>query len=687
MKTKRCSHMFLMLTLLLAAVFAVQPATAEDPPAETPPVEEKLLFEDDFQLENSWSWLREDSDAWRLKDNALEIRVQPGVADTVKNALVREAPDRSKGRYAIDITITNNTTPSQQYEQAGITWYSGGKPVVKVVKELVNGKVVVVPGLKLLTENKVQLRLIVDADSWTALYRPEVKGEYLPAGKGKLPPPDNDQVSIQCYNGPPEAEHWIRFDDFRIVKMSEPVSLWIDTADVVAIAKQTEGIFEAVKDNSLFDFEKITAFEENARFVYILGDASPACRGGVRLPGKSHPWVIRRVIFIKPSTVVVDDCLEGYHWESGPGTTPVHLGLNVAEGETIPARQFAAIWTSAWKKEILWQDFAKKGPGDNSGRKPWLVQPASEGRFVSVFHIPNDDNKAAKTDSKLVREKGRLELTASDGNQTSRLSLPPVRPSGDSAEDCRVKIRHWRSYQLRPVYIEIAKADGEQLLKRRPLPAGVMPHGAEGMKLLARWDSAYHNDKRPGWDTGRTATELKKLIDEKREDPDRTPFGDKALVIGCGTGTNAIYLAKEGFVTTGLDLAPTALSRAAEKAKKADVEVNWTLADATAPPEMGTFDFIFDRGCYHGVRRSNAKGYVESVKQLTHPGSRILILAGNANEEKHYGPPRVKEEDIRADFEKDFEIESLSETRFDSSNTTAKGPLAWAILLKRKDTK
>ncbi len=71
------------------------------------------------------------------------------------------------------------------------------------------------------TSKTVQLRLIVTADKWTAQFRPDGKGEFQTAGTGRLPAPNNDQVSIQCYNGPPDAEHWIRFDDFRIIELSE----------------------------------------------------------------------------------------------------------------------------------------------------------------------------------------------------------------------------------------------------------------------------------------------------------------------------------------------------------------------------------------------------------------------------------------------------------------------------------
>ena len=71
--------------------------------------------------------------------------------------------------------VTNHTFPTVQYEQAGITWYVGGKPVFKLVKELVDGKLVIIPGRKPMTAKSVQLRLIVTADSFTAQYRPNAR--------------------------------------------------------------------------------------------------------------------------------------------------------------------------------------------------------------------------------------------------------------------------------------------------------------------------------------------------------------------------------------------------------------------------------------------------------------------------------------------------------------------------------
>ncbi|NUQ62867.1 MAG: class I SAM-dependent methyltransferase [Pirellulales bacterium] len=197
-------------------------------------------------------------------------------------------------------------------------------------------------------------------------------------------------------------------------------------------------------------------------------------------------------------------------------------------------------------------------------------------------------------------------------------------------------------------------------------------------KLQERWDAAYRGERAAPWDTGRPSSELARAITSKTVQPGR------AVELGCGTGTNAVYLAQQGFQVTAIDIAPTALKLAKEKADQANVKVRWVQADVLNPPELERFDFVFDRGCYHGVRRQNAAGYVETVRRLSHPGAKVLIIAGNANETRSGGPPRVREEEIRQDFAEGFEILSLKEMRFDTAEGAAKGALGWAILLERK---
>jgi hypothetical protein len=185
--------------------------------------EPTVLFKDSLKgrLGEGWSWLREDAKTWRHTDKGLEIRVEPGVAATVKNALVRKAPPRSQGKYAIEVTIEFTTAPTKQYEQAGITWYQGEKPVFKLVHEHIDKATYIVPGKKATTTRLMQLRLVVSQKEYVAQYRPDAKGEFQTAASGKLEPGKDEKVSLQCYQGPADAAHWMRFSDFRIVQLAE----------------------------------------------------------------------------------------------------------------------------------------------------------------------------------------------------------------------------------------------------------------------------------------------------------------------------------------------------------------------------------------------------------------------------------------------------------------------------------
>lgn len=210
----------------------------------------------------------------------------------------------------------------------------------------------------------------------------------------------------------------------------------------------------------------------------------------------------------------------------------------------------------------------------------------------------------------------------------------------------------------------------------RPASPGPPPPDPQAVE---RWDASYRDGRRPAWDTGRPSTELKRLFEQKVLGPGR------ALELGCGTGVNSVYLASQGCDVTAIDLAPTALQAAKERAREAGVQVRWIQADVLAPPPLETFDLIFDRGCYHGVRRQSAAGYVETVKKLCRSGGHVLIIAGNANEPgPAYGPPRVDETDLVKDFAGAFDFERLQEIRFDTADPARPGAWAWSVLLRRK---
>jgi SAM-dependent methyltransferase len=195
---------------------------------------------------------------------------------------------------------------------------------------------------------------------------------------------------------------------------------------------------------------------------------------------------------------------------------------------------------------------------------------------------------------------------------------------------------------------------------------------------MERWDAPYRRQRLPGWDVGQPCSHLVTAVEDKTFKPGR------AIVLGCGSGTNAIYLASKGFEVTGVDVSPTALAVAAQKARSVDVEVDWMLADVVALPELQPYDLIFDRGCYHHICQYDSPGYVETLRRLSLAGTQAMILAGSPADGNNSGPPRIKEVTIRKDFSTLFDIDWLRNIHFDSSNPDAKGTSAWSIHLRRK---
>ncbi len=77
--------------------------------------------------------------------------------------------------------------------------------------------------------------------------------------------------------------------------------------------------------------------------------------------------------------------------------------------------------------------------------------------------------------------------------------------------------------------------------------------------------------------TKNTVKEVGFLIAELGVSP-----GASILDVGCGTGRHSVELAHQGYSVTGIDLSAGMLAQAEDKAKAANVQVEWIHADATS---------------------------------------------------------------------------------------------------------
>jgi SAM-dependent methyltransferase len=201
------------------------------------------------------------------------------------------------------------------------------------------------------------------------------------------------------------------------------------------------------------------------------------------------------------------------------------------------------------------------------------------------------------------------------------------------------------------------------------------------MSDVARWDEHYRTGT-PPWQTPGPSSELQRVVAEERIAPCR------AIDIGCGAGMHAVWLARQGFDVTGVDLSPLAIDQARRRGAEAGVTIRFEEEDLLAlRRDYQPFAFFFDRGCYHAVRRIDAAAYVHSLERLTLPGALGLVLAGNSRSthKPGEGPPVVSEEELRSELEPAFEILRLREFEFDGINEP-KPFLGWSCLMKRRSS-
>ena len=208
------------------------------------------------------------------------------------------------------------------------------------------------------------------------------------------------------------------------------------------------------------------------------------------------------------------------------------------------------------------------------------------------------------------------------------------------------------------------------------IEASAAPSLASGTPESTDWDALYRQST-PPWETGRPAAELLRVVDQRVLRPMRT------LELGCGTGADAVFLAKRGFEVTAVDFSPTAIERARTRAEQSGAVLRIVLDDVFAFTEhCGPIDLVYDAGFYHYVRRTELARFLDLLWRLTRPGSLYFALAGSADETAEGGPPQVSEEEIHLELGRLFDFVHLRPFRFESP-FRKEGYLGWSCLMRR----
>ena len=108
------------------------------------------------------------------------------------------------------------------------------------------------------------------------------------------------------------------------------------------------------------------------------------------------------------------------------------------------------------------------------------------------------------------------------------------------------------------------------------------------------------------------------------------PAPGRALDVGCGSGRDAVYLAKQGWQVTGVDSAEAGLSAARQRAQQEGVEVQWIRGDVSDLRALGLtpgYDLLYDFGCMHLLPDPARRGLARGIGELAAPAATLLIAA------------------------------------------------------------
>ncbi len=148
------------------------------------------------------------------------------------------------------------------------------------------------------------------------------------------------------------------------------------------------------------------------------------------------------------------------------------------------------------------------------------------------------------------------------------------------------------------------------------------------------WDRSYRDGSYlEHWEAPEVPAELVELLAELATSGQ--PAGATALDVGCGSGLEAVHLARAGFRVIGVDSSRPALALARQRAETAGVELDLRPGSAfDLPVADASVDLALDRGCLHGIDREDRPTYAAEIARVLRPGGRLLLRGARHDDEE-----------------------------------------------------
>ncbi len=196
-------------------------------------------------------------------------------------------------------------------------------------------------------------------------------------------------------------------------------------------------------------------------------------------------------------------------------------------------------------------------------------------------------------------------------------------------------------------------------------------------RSFPHWNDLYANETSIG-----SLPWYNKDLDNDLKEHLRTMNMTKGRLLDLGTGpaTQAIELSKLGFQVTATDISENAITRAKSLSKGIEFIVD-DILDSKLKGD--SFDYIFDRGCFHVLEPSSRQRYVDQLSRILRDGGLLFLKTFSAKEPYIGGGPyRFSIDEINSIFENRFDIDSFKETVYQGTLDIL--PKALFVVLRKR---
>jgi SAM-dependent methyltransferase len=141
------------------------------------------------------------------------------------------------------------------------------------------------------------------------------------------------------------------------------------------------------------------------------------------------------------------------------------------------------------------------------------------------------------------------------------------------------------------------------------------------------------------WDTGIVPPEVRDFV--LNHPPGR------AMDLGCGTGTNLVFLASRGWQVDGVDFSRLAVNAARRRLRNAGLVAGvWQDDVTTLASIQSEYNYILDIGCYHQLNPDGRQAYRANLNRLMAPAC-VLMMYGHCWTPKSGLGHGLSEDDIK----------------------------------------